>query len=254
MNPNPRTRQILILVIAILVLAVLACSVTDQPPVKTAVARAGETALAAGQQAAMTEAAHLVETARVAGPTEAAHLMETAQVAGATAAYSALQTIIAGTYQLGPGGYPMFSKPVSGTGLTTSTGSDKQTGPDQFAVDYSMPAEGAPVCPTLAGIIVYSGCDDPAYGCAVVIRHQNQSWNAIYYSLYAHLQASSLTADGTLVDGSSPIGFMGQTGTGGTAAGIHLHFAVRTSDRLEQGLPALSGEDMIAFDFQPYMP
>jgi murein DD-endopeptidase MepM/ murein hydrolase activator NlpD len=269
MNPNLRKRQIFTLVIAILLLAMLACSVTSPSPVKTAVAHAGETALAAGQQAAMTEAAHLVETARVVAPTEAAHLLETAQVAGptelaqlvgtaqvagATAAFSALQTVLAGTYQLGQGGYPMFRLPVSGPGLTTSTGSDLQTGPDQFAVDYSMPVEGAPVYPSLAGIIVYSGCDDPVYGCSVVIRHQDQSWNAIYYSIYTHLQAGSLTTDGTLVDGGSPIGSMGQTGTGGLALGIHLHFAVRTSDRLQQGLPALTGEDMTAFDFQPYIP
>jgi murein DD-endopeptidase MepM/ murein hydrolase activator NlpD len=254
MNPNPRTRQILALVIAILFLAVLACSVTDQPALQTAVAKAGETALAAGKQAALTEAAHMVETAKVAGPTEIAHLIETAQKAGATAAYNALQTVIAGTYQLGSGGYPMFRAPVSGAGLTTSTGSDRHTGPDQYAVDYIMPAEGAPVYPTLAGTIVYSGCDDAYYGCAVVIRHQNPSWNDIYYSLYAHLQAGSLAVDGTVVDGSNPIGTLGQTGTGGGVGGIHLHFAVRTSSQLEGGLTALYGQDMTAFDFRPYMP
>jgi murein DD-endopeptidase MepM/ murein hydrolase activator NlpD len=190
MNPNPRTRQILLLVTAILFLTVLACSVTDQPLVKTAVAQAGETALAAGQQAASTEAAklfqtaqvaartqaaHLIETAQVAGPTQAANLIQTAQVAGATAAYSFLETLMASS-----GGIPQFRAPVSGNGLTISTGSDRQSGADLYALDYSMPAEGAPVYPTLAGIIVYSGCDDPDYGCAVVIRHQDPGWNTIY--------------------------------------------------------------------------
>jgi murein DD-endopeptidase MepM/ murein hydrolase activator NlpD len=254
MDPKPCTRQMIIFGIAILFLAVLACSVTDQPAVQTAVAQAGQTALAAGQQAALTEAAHLIETAKVAGPTEAAQLIQTAQAAGATAAFSALETIIAGTSQLGSGGYPMFYAPVSGTGLTTSSGSDKHTGPDQYAVDYSMPTEGAPVYPTLAGIIVYSGCDDQDYGCAVVIRHQNPSWNTIYYSIYAHLQTGSLAADGTVVDGNNPIGSMGQTGTGGAGSGIHLHFAVRTSNQVEQGLTALYGDNMTAFDFRPYMP
>ena len=240
MNSNRRTPQTLMIVIAFLFLAVLACSQTEQAPVQTAVAQAGQTALAQGEKVAGTEAAHLIETA---------------QMAGATAAYSALQTLMANSSDLGSNGIPQFRAPVSGAGITTSTDSSMHTGPDQYALDYSMSTEGALIYPTLAGIIIYSGCDDADYGCAVVIRHQNPSWNAIYYSIYAHLQAGSLLPDGTIVDGTKPIGTMGQTGSGGETGGIHLHFAVRTSDQVEQGLTALYGHDaMTAFDFRPYMP
>jgi murein DD-endopeptidase MepM/ murein hydrolase activator NlpD len=269
MKTNPHLKQIIALVLAILFTTMLACSVTSQPAVQTAVAQAKDTAVAAAAHAAETEAAHMIETAKVSGPTIAANLLQTAQVAGgteaaqlfetaqvfaATAAYDALQTLMASASTPGSQNIPQFRLPVSGSGLTTSTGSDKQTGADEFAVDYFMPSEGAPVYPTLAGIIVYSGCDDPVYGCAVVILHQDPSWNGFYYSVYAHLQTSNLISEGSLVDGSSPIGAMGHTGTGGATAGIHLHFVVRTSDQLVTGRDALTGNSMNAFDFKPYMP
>jgi murein DD-endopeptidase MepM/ murein hydrolase activator NlpD len=240
MNHNTRRRQILVLGLGILLLAVLACSEAEQAPVKTAVAQAALTALAEGKKAAGTEVAHL---------------METAQVAGATAAYSALQTVMANLPVIGSNGIPQFQAPVSGAGITASATSDMHTGPDLYAMDYAMKSEGTGIYPTLPGIIVYSGCEDPDYGCAVVIRHQNPSWNTLYYSIYAHMQTGSILPKDTLVDGTKPIGTMGQTGTGGAKGGIHLHFAVRTSDQVQEGLVALYGHDgQAAFDFRPYMP
>jgi murein DD-endopeptidase MepM/ murein hydrolase activator NlpD len=255
MNPTPRNRPMLALVIAVLFLALLACSVTSQPPVQTAVANAGQTALAAGEKAAGTEAAHLVETAKVAAATKAVELFATAQNAGATAAYSALETIVAGSSQLGSNGFPMFHAPVSGADITIIDNSATHTGPDLYARDYFMSVEGASVYPTLAGVVVYSGCDDPDYGCAVVLRHQNPAWNDIYYSVYAHLQTTGLVANGTIVDGNSPIGLVGQTGSSSGNGSTYLHFAVRISNQLEDGLTALYGNGaMTPFDFRPYMP
>lgn len=256
MKARSRIRNMLALATAgtLLLLSVLACAVTDQPQVQTAVAEAQETALSAAKNLALTEAAKLVETAKVVAQTQAAQMIVTAQAGGSTAVYGALETLMAGSLGLGSGGYPMFKAPISGEGLTTSTGSDRQSGPDLYALDYFVPSVGLPVYPTLAGIIVYSGCEDPEYGCAVVLMHQNSAWTSLYYSVYSHLQAGSMLPQDTLVDGSLPIGLLGQTGSGGAGAGIHLHFAVRSSTQVVQGLAALRGDNQSAFDFQPYMP
>jgi murein DD-endopeptidase MepM/ murein hydrolase activator NlpD len=227
-----------------LLLASLGCAVTDSPAVKTAVAEVGQTALAKGEEFAKTEAAKALETLEAGAKTQA---------------YNAFGTLI-------PGGgtttrVPAFTGPLATTSsvYTTSTSSTAHTGVDAFAVDYIMSSEGADIHPALAGTIVFSGYEND-YGNVVVIRHQSSDYDAIYYSVYAHLQAGSLlytditSADGGVtVDPSTVIGRMGNTGNMSYGI-VHLHFAVRTSGFLQEGLTALYGDTgQAAFDFRPYM-
>jgi murein DD-endopeptidase MepM/ murein hydrolase activator NlpD len=242
MNHPQKNLVILSLALGVLLLATLGCAVTDSPAVKTAVAEVGQTALAKGEEFAKTEAAKALTTLEAAAKTQA---------------YNAFGTIMSG------GGtttrIPAFTSPVAGTGYTTSTTSTAHAGVDAFAVDYIMSAEGAEIHPVLAGTIVFSGYETD-YGNVVVIRHQSSDYDLIYYSVYAHLQAGSLLYDGVTsadggvtVDPSAVIGRMGNTGNMSYGI-VHLHFAVRTSGYLQEGLTALYGDTgQAAFDFRPYM-
>ena len=242
MNHLQRNKTIIALAMGMLLLVSLGCAVTDSPAVKTAVAAAGQTALAKGEEFAKTQAAKAFETLQAGAKTQA---------------YNAFGTIMSG------GGsstrIPAFTGPVTATGYTTSTTSTAHTGVDALAVDYIMSSEGADIHPVLAGTIVFSGYEND-YGNVVVIRHQSSDYDAIYYSVYAHLQAGSLlyaditSADGGVtVDPSTVIGRMGNTGNMSYGI-VHLHFAVRTSGFLQEGLTALYGDTgQAAFDFRPTM-
>lgn len=156
---------------------------------------------------------------------------------------------------------PRFWIPVSGVGegIAQEVGSLSHTGPDAHALDYVWREyEGIDVYPVLRRQVVYSGCVDD-YGCTVVVRHYDDwRWNQKYYSLYAHLQDRDLPSLWVDVDGSRPIGHMGRTGRGSNGI-IHLHFAVRSSNNVYDGLTALYGKDSQnniltpAFDVRPYM-
>lgn len=134
--------------------------------------------------------------------------------------------------------------PVNGVGdgVTTPIGSIAHKGPDTFAIDYAWKHEGIDVYPVLPGKVVFSDCVSD-YGCTVVIRHHDENkWNVIYYSIYAHLVKGSLPPLGKVVGGNKPepIGKMGKTGTGSNNI-IHLHFAIRYSNGVYEGLDALYG-------------
>lgn len=149
---------------------------------------------------------------------------------------------------------PRFWYPVSGVGegIYEEVGSQKHTGPDQYAIDWLWTNEGVDVYPTLPGRVVYSDCPDD-YGCTVVVRHWDDArWDKKYYSVYAHLQPNSMVPVWAIVDGTFPIGRMGKTGRGSNGI-IHLHFAVRSSNDVLDGTNALYGINQSAFDVRPYL-
>ncbi len=157
-------------------------------------------------------------------------------------------------------GIPRFWIPVSGVGegIEEQVGSIAHTGADDYALDYVWERfEGIDVYPTLPGQVVYSGYERD-YGWTVVVRHYDDwRWDKKYYSIYAHLQDKDLPSLWVDVDGNHPIGHMGKSGNGSNGI-IHLHFAVRSSDRVYDGLTALYGKegDTIvtpAFYVRPYL-
>jgi murein DD-endopeptidase MepM/ murein hydrolase activator NlpD len=159
---------------------------------------------------------------------------------------------------------PTFWKPVLGAdaytsdGVYLSLGSTAHKGVDEFAIDYSYRTEGMDIYPALPGRVVYSGCHYEDYGCTVVVRHWDEKkWDTIYYSIYAHVKEEGMSPLGTLVDGTRPIARMGKTGKGSNG-NIHLHFAVRTCDKVYDGDIALYGKIgqtpvMNSFKVQSYL-
>lgn len=265
MKHKRRHLLILLPILGLFFLLTLSCTVTDSPAVKTAVAAAAQTAFEKAKELAKTQAAEMLETAEVGAKTaiaeggemamtKAAELLHTAESGALTKIFSPYATSAPGETTT-----PQFSSPLRVSGYTTSTSSSAHTGPDAFSVDYVMSAEGADIFPILAGTIVFSGYDTD-YGYVVVIRHQSDNYDAIYYSVYAHLQAGSLlhpevdSDDGNLqVDPGQVIGRMGNTGNKSYGI-VHLHLAVRTSASLQEGLVALFGASgQAAFDFRSYM-
>lgn len=148
------------------------------------------------------------------------------------------------TYSI-TGNHPRMYAPVTGVGegITTPIGSTAHTGPDKYAIDYQWREDKVvDVYPVLPGKIVFSGCLDKDYGCTVVIRHHDKTkWEMIYYSLYAHLDGSSLPVLGTKVDGKRPIGRMSKSGLGSNDI-IHLHFAMRYGNNDYEGTTAVYGD------------
>ncbi len=141
------------------------------------------------------------------------------------------------------GSIPYFRYPVTGIGegVSYEIGSLKHTGPDLYAIDFSYKYEGIDVYPTLPGRVVWVGYEKD-YGWTVVIRHwDDNKWDKKYYSIYAHLTGSNLPKLWDIVDGTRPIGKMGKSGNGGNGV-VHLHFAVRSSDKVYDGLTALYGK------------
>jgi murein DD-endopeptidase MepM/ murein hydrolase activator NlpD len=249
MNRKMLRTWLLVFAVGVLFLVILACSQGQQAPVQTAAAAVAQTALAEGKKAAGTEAAHLLETGQVAGKTAAAHLLETGQAAGGTAAVAAAQTVNAmvateaaqALETLTGGLAPQFQQPVSGAGISIGPwgpGDGDHNGPDLYAIDFLGP-EGTPIHPTLAGEVVFSGQVTDGYGYALAIRHsQDQLLGKYYYSIYTHLMNRDLPAVGTQVGLDTVIGYLGTTGT----TEVHLHFAVRVSDKSYSGAQALYGQ------------
>lgn len=93
---------------------------------------------------------------------------------------------------------------------------------------------GTPVLAAAAGEVVWTGYglyrglpnpDDP-YGLAIAIRHDFGYDNQPLYTVYAHLESSSVWR-GQRVDEGEAIGSVGDTGH---ASGPHLHFEVRLGE------------------------
>ncbi|MEV6569362.1 M23 family metallopeptidase [Streptomyces kronopolitis] len=86
--------------------------------------------------------------------------------------------------------------------------------------DFVVPS-GTPVKAAYAGTVVKAGLnsDGPAYGKAIVIKHDNGK-----YTQYAHLSSAQVQV-GQQVSTDQKIGLAGSTGN---STGPHLHFEVRT--------------------------
>jgi murein DD-endopeptidase MepM/ murein hydrolase activator NlpD len=154
------------------------------------------------------------------------------------------------SYLLTAGRFPQFRTPVTGLGegVTTPLGSVLHRGPDTYALDYANYSNSSmDVYPAFAGRVVYSGCiSGQGYGCVVVVRHWDDNrWDKKFYTIYAHLQTSGLPALWTQLDGTRPIGSMGQSGEQGS---VHLHFAVRYGDDVFDKTDALWGSKTAPFD------
>ncbi|MFE2185091.1 M23 family metallopeptidase [Streptomyces sp. NPDC059455] len=89
--------------------------------------------------------------------------------------------------------------------------------------DFVVPT-GTPVRATHGGVVVKAGPngggDGPAYGNAIVIKHDNAT-----YSQYAHLSRIDVRI-GQSVSTGQQIGLSGSTGN---STGPHLHFEIRTT-------------------------
>jgi murein DD-endopeptidase MepM/ murein hydrolase activator NlpD len=89
--------------------------------------------------------------------------------------------------------------------------------------DFVVPS-GTPVRAVHTGVVVkagpYGGGDGPAYGNAIVIKHDNAT-----YSQYAHLSRIDVRIGQSVTTGQR-IGLSGNTGN---TTGPHLHFEIRTT-------------------------
>ncbi|MFF7655900.1 M23 family metallopeptidase [Streptomyces sp. NPDC007983] len=89
--------------------------------------------------------------------------------------------------------------------------------------DFVVPS-GTPVRAVHTGVVVkagpYGGGDGPAYGNAIVIKHDDRT-----YSQYAHLSRIDVRIGQSVTTGQQ-IGLSGNTGN---TTGPHLHFEIRTT-------------------------
>ena len=94
-------------------------------------------------------------------------------------------------------------------------------GEDTLIFSCRIPSRALPnvILAADAGVVVFAGWNDWGYGNVIVIDHGN-GWQ----SLYAHLSSMDLGC-GSYVYQGDVIGQMGQTGN---AAGMQLHFELRS--------------------------
>ncbi|MET7764735.1 M23 family metallopeptidase [Streptomyces sp. NPDC005393] len=89
--------------------------------------------------------------------------------------------------------------------------------------DFVVPS-GTPVRAAHSGVVVKAGPggagDGPAYGNAIVIQHDNQT-----YSQYAHLSQINVRIGQSVTTGQE----IGLSGSTGNSTGPHLHFEIRTT-------------------------
>ncbi|AEM80439.1 M23 family metallopeptidase [Streptomyces violaceusniger] len=89
--------------------------------------------------------------------------------------------------------------------------------------DFVVPT-GTPVHAAHDGVVVKAGPngggDGPAYGNAIVIKHDNAT-----YSQYAHLSRIDVRIGQTVTEGQQ----IGLSGSTGNSTGPHLHFEIRTT-------------------------
>jgi len=117
--------------------------------------------------------------------------------------------------------------PVTGP-ITELFGEDpdvyKQWGfPGHNGVDFGIP-NGTNVLAAAKGVVDKVSFEDGGYGNYVKIRHTDGS--DTYYTYYAHLMNTSVTA-GQNVEAGAIIGHSNNTGA---STGPHLHFGLRTAD------------------------
>jgi murein DD-endopeptidase MepM/ murein hydrolase activator NlpD len=89
--------------------------------------------------------------------------------------------------------------------------------------DFAVPI-GTPVKAAGAGTVVKAGPngggDGPAYGNAVVVKHNNGK-----YSQYAHLSKINVKIGSKVKAGQT----IAKSGNSGNSSGPHLHFEIRTT-------------------------
>ena len=90
-------------------------------------------------------------------------------------------------------------------------------------IDFGIP-NGTNVLCAAKGVVDKVSFEDGGYGNYVKIRHTDGS--ATYYTYYAHLMNTSVTA-GQSVEAGAVVGHSNNTGA---STGPHLHFGLRTAD------------------------
>ncbi|MET7491517.1 M23 family metallopeptidase [Streptomyces sp900116325] len=175
-------------------------------------------AFAAGAAASAPDTASLVNAAAASVAKQATVQGKAAQAAKETVAKKAAEAKKAARLATS------WEAPVSQYQLSASFGNDgsrwahKHSGQD-FAVPVGTKVEAAH-----GGVVVKAGPngggDGPAYGNAIVIKHDNGM-----YSQYAHLSRIDVHI-GQSVEKGQQIALSGNTGN---SSGPHLHFEIRTS-------------------------
>lgn len=175
-------------------------------------------AFAAGAAASAPDTASLVNAAATSVAKQATVQGKAAQAAKQTVAKKAAEAKKAARLATS------WEAPVSQYQLSASFGNDgsrwahKHSGQD-FAVPIGTKVEAAH-----GGVVVKAGPngggDGPAYGNAIVIKHDNGM-----YSQYAHLSRIDVHI-GQSVEKGQQIALSGNTGN---SSGPHLHFEIRTT-------------------------
>ncbi|MFB6706652.1 M23 family metallopeptidase [Streptomyces sp. NPDC056333] len=175
-------------------------------------------AFAAGAAASTPDTASLVNAAAASVAKQATVQGKAAQAAKQTVAKKAAEAKKAARLATS------WEAPVSQYQLSASFGNDgsrwahKHSGQD-FAVPIGTKVEAAH-----GGVVVKAGPngggDGPAYGNAIVIKHDNGM-----YSQYAHLSRIDVHI-GQSVEKGQQIALSGNTGN---SSGPHLHFEIRTT-------------------------
>ncbi|GGZ12426.1 peptidase [Streptomyces inusitatus] len=168
-------------------------------------------------------AAFAAETGVQAAPAAASTSSAVAAQAKAQAAKAAAVTAkpVAAPKALSASGW---SKPVSQYVVSATYGKGgAMWASNHSGQDFAVPT-GTPVKSVGPGTVVKAGPngagDGPAYGNAVVVKHDNDT-----YSQYAHLSRVDVKI-GQQVKGGQQIALSGNTGN---SSGPHLHFEIRTT-------------------------
>lgn len=131
--------------------------------------------------------------------------------------------VIKGTKVIPSRGEGSFAKPTVGGYISSPFGN--RWGKLHKGIDIARPGN-LTIKAADNGVVVSAGWDG-AYGNKIVIDHQNG-----YRTVYAHLKSINVNAGQTVQKGSS-IAIMGTTGE---STGVHLHFEVYKSGKLQNPL------------------
>ncbi|MGV9314968.1 M23 family metallopeptidase [Streptomyces sp. NPDC003691] len=119
---------------------------------------------------------------------------------------------------------PSWVKPLASYSLSATYGkAGNMWASNHSGQDFAVPT-GTPVVSIGAGTVVKAGPngagDGPAYGNAVVVKHNNGM-----YSQYAHLSTVNVSAGQTVKAGQ----LIAKSGNTGNSSGPHLHMEIRTT-------------------------
>ncbi|GLF96099.1 M23 family metallopeptidase [Streptomyces yaizuensis] len=165
-------------------------------------------------------AAFAAEAAAPASPAKVSAAVA-AQAKAQTKAAEAKKTVAKPVAAVSTSGW---AKPVDAYTLSATYGkAGGMWASNHSGQDFAVPT-GTPVKSVGPGTVVKAGPngagDGPAYGNAVVVKHDNNT-----YSQYAHLSRVDVKI-GQQVKGGQQIALSGNTGN---SSGPHLHFEIRTT-------------------------